>query len=139
MICIMWPQKYLCIKGIPCVLEMLSKMDEGRWIDANGTRLLINKNSKETRELFLDPVTGAYSRRYLESYLPHLEGMECVDIIDVDKFKHVNDIYGHIAGDMVLREIVAAIQSCIRSTDILVRYGGDEFCFSSLSYQKSSF
>lgn len=119
--------KYLCIKGIPCVLEMLSKMDEGRWIDANGTRLLINKNSKETRELFLDPVTGAYSRRYLESYLPHLEGMECVDIIDVDKFKHVNDIYGHIAGDMVLREIVAAIQSCIRSTDILVRYGGDEF------------
>ena len=119
--------RYLCINGTPCVLEMLSKMNEGRWIDSNGTRFLINKYSEEAKELFTDPVTGAYSRRYFESYRPHLEGMECVEILDVDQFKKVNDTYGHTAGDTVLKDIVSAIQSCIRSTDILIRYGGDEF------------
>ncbi len=119
--------KYVCINGTSCVVEMLSKMDEGRWIDANGTRFLLDKSRGETKELFTDPLTGAYSRRYLETYLPHLEGMECVEIIDVDRFKRVNDTYGHTAGDVVLRDIVTAVQSCIRSTDILIRYGGDEF------------
>lgn len=119
--------KYLCINGTPCVLEMLSKMNEGRWIDANGTRFLLDKSRGENRELFSDALTGAYSRRYFETYLTHMEGMECVEIIDVDRFKQVNDTYGHLAGDVVLRDIAAAIQSCIRSSDILIRYGGDEF------------
>ena len=119
--------KYLCINGTPCVLEMLSKMNEGRWIDANGTRFLLDKSRGENRELFSDALTGAYSRRYFETYLTHMEGMECVEIIDVDHFKQVNDTYGHLAGDVVLKDITAAIQSCIRSTDILIRYGGDEF------------
>lgn len=130
--------KYLCINGTPCVLEMLSKMDEGRWIDANGTRFLLDKSCGENRELFSDPLTGAYTRRYFETYITHMEGMECVEIIDVDQFKLVNDTYGHPAGDIVLRDIAAAIQSCIRSTDILVRYGGDEFLvlFPKLSEEK---
>ena len=102
-------------------------MNEGRWIDANGTRFLLDKSRGENRELFSDALTGAYSRRYFETYLMHMEGMECVEIIDVDRFKQVNDTYGHLAGDVVLRDIAAAIQSCIRSTDILIRYGGDEF------------
>lgn len=119
--------KYLCINGTPCVMEMLSKMNEGRWIDANGTRFLLDKSRGESRKLFQDPLTATYSRRYFETYLTHMEGMECVEIIDVNQFKQVNDTYGHPAGDVVLRDIVAAIQSCIRSSDILVRYGGDEF------------
>lgn len=119
--------KYLCINGTPCVMEMLSKMNEGRWIDANGTRFLLDKSRGESRKLFQDPLTATYSRRYFETYLTHMEGMECVEIIDVNQFKQVNDTYGHPAGDVVLRNIAAAIQSCIRSSDILVRYGGDEF------------
>lgn len=119
--------KYLCINGTPCVLELLSKMNEGRWIDANGTRFLLDKSRGEHRELFSDPLTGTYSRRYFETYSIHMEGMECVEIIDVDQFKRVNDTYGHPAGDVVLRDIASAIQSCIRSNDILIRYGGDEF------------
>ena len=119
--------KYLCINGTPCVMEMLSKMNEGRWIDANGTRFLLDKSHGENRELFSDPLTGAYSRRYFEAYRTHLEGMECVEIIDVNRFKQVNDTYGHPAGDVVLRDIASAIRSCIRNTDILIRYGGDEF------------
>ena len=119
--------KYLCINGTPCVMEMLSRMNEGRWIDANGTRFLLDKSRGESRKLFQDPLTATYSRRYFETYLTHMEGMECVEIIDVNQFKQVNDTYGHPAGDVVLRDIAAAIQSCIRSSDILVRYGGDEF------------
>ena len=119
--------KYICVNGTPCVLEMLSKMNEGRWIDSNGTRLIIDSSQGENVELFMDAVTGTYSRRYFEAYRAHLEGMECIAVIDVDGFKQVNDTFGHLAGDNVLRDIAAAIHATIRSTDILIRYGGDEF------------
>lgn len=119
--------KYLCLNGTPCVLEMLSKLNEGRWIDANGTRLLLERSRGENIELFMDSLTKVYSRRYFETYRTHLEGMECVAMIDVNHFKHVNDTFGHPAGDAVLRDIAAAIRSKITPGDILIRYGGDEF------------
>ena len=119
--------KYLCLNGTPCVLEMLSKLNEGRWIDANGTRLLLERSRGENIELFMDSLTKVYSRRYFETYRTHLEGMECVAMIDVNHFKHVNDTFGHPAGDAVLRDIAAAIRSEITPVDILIRFGGDEF------------
>lgn len=119
--------KYLNLNGTPCVLELLSRLDEGRWIDANGTRLLLDRNHDGNMDLFLDPVTNTYSRRYYETYRAHLEGMESIAIIDANRFKQVNDSFGHPAGDAVLREIARAIKGCIRKTDILIRYGGDEF------------
>ena len=119
--------KYLNLNGTPCVLELLSRLDEGRWIDANGTRLLLDRNHDGNMDLFLDPVTDTYSRRYYETYRAHLEGMESIAIIDANRFKQVNDSFGHPAGDAVLREIARAIKGCIRKTDILIRYGGDEF------------
>ena len=114
--------KYLNLNGTPCVLEMLSRLDEGRWIDANGTRLLLDRNHDNNMDLFLDPVTETY-----ETYRAHLEGMESIAIIDANRFKQVNDSFGHPAGDAVLREIARSIKNCIRKTDILIRYGGDEF------------
>lgn len=81
----------------------------------------------EDMQLFLDPLTGVYARRYFETYRTHLEGMEGVALIDVNSFKHINDTCGHAAGDAALRDIAGAIRSCIRKTDILIRYGGDEF------------
>lgn len=119
--------KYLNLNGTPCVLEMLSRLDEGRWIDAKGTRLLLDRNHDNNMDLFLDPVTETYSRRYYETYRAHLEGMESIAIIDANRFKQVNDSFGHPAGDAVLREIARSIKNCIRKTDILIRYGGDEF------------
>ena len=48
-------------------------------------------------------------------------------MVDIDHFKHVNDRYGHLAGDQVLRHVVALIQQRIRAQDIVGRYGGEEF------------
>lgn len=119
--------KYVSVNGTPCVLEMVSRLSEGRWIDANGSRFLLDRTRGEDMQLFLDPLTGVYARRYFETYRTHLEGMEGVALIDVNSFKHINDTCGHAAGDAALRDIAGAIRSCIRKTDILIRYGGDEF------------
>ena len=119
--------KYVLVNGTPCVLEMVSRLSEGRWIDANGSRFLLDRTRGEDRQLFLDPLTDVYSRRYFETYRTHLEGMEGVALIDVNRFKHINDTCGHAAGDAALRDIAGAVRSCIRKTDILIRYGGDEF------------
>ena len=119
--------RYVSINGTPCVLEMVSRLNEGRWIDANGSRFLLDRTRGEDMQLFLDPLTGVYARRYFETYRTHLEGMEGVALIDVNSFKNINDTCGHAAGDAALRDIAGAIRSCIRKTDILIRYGGDEF------------
>ncbi len=96
-------------------------------LDADGSRFLLDRTRGEDMQLFLDPLTGVYARRYFETYRTHLEGMEGVALIDVNSFKHINDTCGHAAGDAALRDIAGAIRSCIRKTDILIRYGGDEF------------
>ena len=119
--------KYVSVNGTPCVREMISRLNEGRWIDANGSRFLLDRTRGEDMQLFLDPMTNIYSRRYFETYRTHLEGMEGVALIDVNSFKRINDTCGHAAGDAALRDIAGAIRSCIRKTDILIRYGGDEF------------
>ncbi|MEI3406134.1 MAG: GGDEF domain-containing protein [Christensenellales bacterium] len=118
--------KYLCLNGTPCVLEMPSKLNEGRWIDANGTRLLLERSRERYRAVYGFADQGVF-QTYFETYRTHLEGMECVAMIDVNHFKHVNDTFGHPAGDAVLRDIAAAIRSEITPVDILIRFGGDEF------------
>lgn len=82
-----------------------------------------------------DSLTGLYNRRYL-SHLYHngSDKQFSVMFIDIDDFKEVNDSYGHDFGDLLLLEIAARLKQSVRKTDILVRYGGDEFliCFQHL-------
>ncbi len=79
----------------------------------------------------IDPLTGAYNRRMLEdSYT--LDGYEedlsvGMIITDVNNFKHINDQYGHQAGDLVLRELTDVMKNSVRDQDLVVRFGGDEF------------
>ena len=78
-------------------------------------------------ELYRDPLTGVYNRRYYEDNIKDLNENSGVAMIDLDDFKLYNDSYGHNAGDMALETIVSAIKKCIRSSDKIIRFGGDEF------------
>ena len=85
------------------------------------------REQKLKEELYRDPLTGAYNRRYYEEVVRKTIGPAGVALLDVDDFKICNDTYGHYAGDMALKTAAKAIQSCIRESDLLIRYGGDEF------------
>ena len=78
-------------------------------------------------ELYRDPLTETYNRRYYEEVVRKSIGPAGIALLDVDDFKICNDAYGHYAGDMALKTATKAIQSCIRESDLLIRYGGDEF------------
>ncbi|MGZ3473575.1 MAG: diguanylate cyclase, partial [Polyangiales bacterium] len=81
-----------------------------------------------------DPLTRAYNRKHfverLRSEIGHAlrhRGNLSLILLDIDHFKHVNDTWGHPAGDAVLRAISAAIQKAIRVEDVFARIGGEEF------------
>ncbi|EJC70557.1 diguanylate cyclase (GGDEF) domain-containing protein [Rhizobium leguminosarum bv. viciae WSM1455] len=90
---------------------------------------------KQTIELAVtDPLTGLYNRRYLDNHLNVLFNRSMargrplsVLITDIDRFKQVNDTYGHDGGDEVLREFSNRVRSTIRGADLACRYGGEEF------------
>lgn len=81
-----------------------------------------------------DPLTGIYNRRYLDDRLRmelafairHQTLLSLV-MIDIDHFKRVNDTYGHLAGDAMLRHVADAIRKQLRTEDVFSRYGGEEF------------
>ena len=89
----------------------------------------------ELRELALrDPLTGLYNRRHFETELERQLALArrtgqtgAVLMIDLDHFKEVNDTFGHEAGDEILRSVAAVLADRLRTSDLLARFGGDEF------------
>lgn len=82
----------------------------------------------------LDPLTGLKNRHFLNMYMPHevirakRSGESfAVLMIDINDFKFINDVHGHIAGDRVLKECAEVLSGAIRGADALFRFGGDEF------------
>ncbi len=82
----------------------------------------------------IDPLTGLYNRRFgltrlHEEYVRAVKTKTSLGLVmfDIDKFKHVNDTYGHAVGDRVIRAVASTVRSALREGDILVRIGGDEF------------
>ncbi|MFB3814468.1 MAG: diguanylate cyclase domain-containing protein [Terriglobales bacterium] len=82
----------------------------------------------------LDPLTGLYNRRFVMQHLPvELSRSERYNykitalVFDLDGLKQINDRYSHLAGDMALREFATALRRAIRSSDVAMRLGGDEF------------
>ena len=94
---------------------------------------------KRTNELLLelsntDHLTGLFNRRYLMDALEkeiqrstRKRGNLSMIILDIDNFKQVNDTYGHLQGDVVLKSVAAQLQKELRNYDIAARYGGEEF------------
>lgn len=80
-----------------------------------------------------DQLTGVSNRLALDDYLKATKSSAhhfhdiCLIIVDIDNFKHVNDQYGHIFGDQVIVSVARCLQENVRSSDLIVRFGGDEF------------
>jgi len=104
------------------------------WILIAHINMLYTERNLFYKELIHDHLTGVYSRSYADIQLQTaIEGLNrkaapvYLVICDVDRFKLINDSIGHFMGDEVLRKIAAALQKHLRPSDVLARYGGDEF------------
>lgn len=96
---------------------------------------LLEQKNEELRVLSItDQLTQIYNRRYLQEVLRrefsrakrYRSRLSCL-IADIDHFKNVNDTYGHLQGDAVLRELAALLRNATREVDIPFRFGGEEF------------
>lgn len=83
-----------------------------------------------------DALTGLANRQQFEERLTHIVietmrfGGSCaLVVVDIDRFKHVNDTFGHQSGDQILQQVAATLQKEVRSVDLLARYGGEEMAF----------
>lgn len=119
--------RYLEIDGEACVMELVKHLENDTLIDTDGRDKLVGKLKGYQDKLYIDPVTGVYNRRYFEDEIRNMQNSAGVAMIDLDDFKLYNDIYGHDMGDQVLCIVADVIKNCIRKTDKLIRYGGDEF------------
>jgi len=95
------------------------------------------KNHELKQQSVRDPLTGLYNRRHFLEYMRALpasaaaatgeDGVGALFLLDVDHFKQINDTHGHAAGDTVLTTISASLAEILRETDMIVRWGGEEF------------
>lgn len=98
------------------------------------TKDIYDKVNKLNELVVRDSLTGVYNRRFIEDRLPvdllaaslNKRPLSII-IADIDFFKKVNDTYGHVAGDEVLKFLASLLQNSIRKTDWVARYGGEEF------------
>ena len=131
--------RYVEIDGRPYVMEMIQNLDESIQIDQEGYEKLISKLSGYNEKLYTDVLTGVYNRRFFEEEIKNMEDEAGIAVIDLDDFKLHNDTYGHSAGDAALITTANIIKKYIRKTDILIRYGGDEFLLILPSIKKHIF
>lgn len=92
------------------------------------------KDIRFAEPTFIDPLTRLFNQYYLYQFLP--EEMEkarlgnyplAVCMIDLDGFKYINDTYGHLCGDVILKQLAEILKKSVRQIDMVIRYAGDEF------------
>jgi diguanylate cyclase (GGDEF)-like protein/PAS domain S-box-containing protein len=143
---------YLCvplmvhgeITGLLCLVSAAAGSDKhqvrqqqlaitvGETIKLSLANLKLREKLRE--EAIHDPLTGLFNRRFLEENLTRelhrarrRNSPLCVAMLDLDQFKHLNDTFGHDAGDALLRQLGQMLREKLRKSDIACRYGGDEF------------
>lgn len=97
-------------------------------------KTLADKLQQLSTASIIDELTSLYNRRYVDTILDQQYGLFKrhyqrfgIVMIDVDGFKEINDSFGHLTGNEVLRTVAAALKIGLRSMDVLGRFGGDEF------------
>ncbi len=101
----------------------------------SGTDVETQYHEEIYRLTIIDGLTQIYNKRYLDEALERelirarRHGRDlAVLMFDLDHFKRINDVHGHLAGDFVLKELARIVKSCIRRDEVFARYGGEEFC-----------
>lgn len=120
-------------------MELVKYMDMDTLVDSRGCEKLVNQLIEYDQRLYKDALTGVYNRRYFEEQIKKKNENAGVAVIDMDDFKLCNDTLGHSVGDAALRTMVKTVKHCIRKTDILIRYGGDEFILILENIKKENF
>ena len=131
--------KYVQLNGQGRVLEMVYKIREELLLEAYGRTTFMEYVNSYNQQFYQDMLTGAYNRRFYEEQAKTDHIYNGVVMIDGNHFKQINDQFGHAAGDAALRTVAQTVLGCIRSTDRLVRYGGDEFILLLVSIPYDAF
>jgi diguanylate cyclase (GGDEF)-like protein len=121
--------------GFAIYQQVAIKRLRGRIASQIGTMAALEARAEVFEKLaILDPLTGLFNRRFATDHLPsevaraERQGYPfTLLMIDLNGFKEINDVYGHAAGDQALREFAHALKKSVRSSDLPVRMGGDEF------------
>ncbi len=144
-----WPSIWLCVIGNAVYLSCIGVVAHSRNKQLRVTREALRAGEavlqdrlaeiqslrdKLQEQALRDPLTGLHNRRFLEGIVDK-ELARCrreqiplaVAMIDVDHFKKVNDVHGHLAGDQVLKALAALLEGEVRASDAACRYGGEEF------------
>jgi diguanylate cyclase (GGDEF)-like protein/PAS domain S-box-containing protein len=127
-----------CLVSLNDVTELDRKNVElqGALGELEASRQKIEAQNEELRQLAnIDPLTGCMNRRAFFEAAEELvrktreeEAHLCCLMADIDKFKSFNDTYGHAVGDQVIVQVARVLKAALRPTDVLCRYGGEEFC-----------
>lgn len=113
----------ICIYNISC-----KKADKNHiLIKFNNKTNLIKKDKEIFKIKYIDPLTKLKNRRYLFDKFNKNSSSKTLLFIDIKDFKKVNDNYGHLLGDKVLKTIGKRLKKVIKKNDFVIRYGGDEF------------
>ena len=126
-------------KVIQCNIRDITERKRlaGELFRANGELLVANERLKELA--LKDSHTGLYNHRYLKEAIDagfsraQRQGISLsVIMMDIDFFKSINDVYGHVFGDLVLKQLAAQLTGSVRPHDVVIRYGGEEFIIVSI-------
>lgn len=129
---------YLEIEGKPYILENILHLDSETLVGAYGKSAFVKRITRYNEQMFNDSLTQVKNRRYYDEQAAGMQ-VQAVAMIDVDHFKTINDTWLHKAGDTALWMVAKAITSCICKSDILLRYGGDEFLLAFTEIPKEIF
>lgn len=121
--------RYIVADEKPYVMEMVKFIDadDNAVTDHEMRENFANRLTLYRQNMYKDILTDVYNRRYYEEQLKKRRISAGIVMIDLDDFGLYNDTYGHDTGDLVLTAVAFEIKSCISPSDILIRYGGDEF------------
>lgn len=124
---------FIFFMSVICVLGNIVIQRDLRQIHRQA-RSLASSEAELREQSIRDPLTDLFNRRYMQEALAlEIErsrrsgGATSLMIVDVDHFKHLNDSFGHAAGDGVLRQLASLLSAHTRASDVVCRYGGDEF------------